>query len=48
VVVAVRARVTARTAVARVLIRLQRIQEFQQAVWPWSSPVAPLAGWKSS
>jgi hypothetical protein len=38
----------ARTAAARKLIRLQRIQEFQQVTWPWSRPVRPFALWKSS
>lgn len=45
---AVRARVIARTAVASMLIRVQRIQEFQQVVRPWSRPQMPLASWKSS
>jgi hypothetical protein len=46
--VATPARVTARTAAASMLIRVQRIQEFQQVAWPWSRPQTPLASWKSS
>lgn len=47
--VMVRARVTAKTAAASMLIRVQRIQEFQQVVCPRpSKPQAPLASWKSS
>ena len=44
----VRARATARRAAAIRLIRLQRIQEFQQVTWPWSSPVRDFAARMSS
>jgi hypothetical protein len=30
------------------LMNVQRIQEFQQVVWPWSRPQALLPSWKSS
>jgi len=44
----VRARATARRAAAIRLIRLHRIQEFQQVTWPWSSPVRDFAARMSS
>lgn len=40
----VRARVTAKTAAASMLIRVQRIQEFQQVVWPSSVQAAGTLG----
>src|ERR1700704_1571951 len=40
--------VRARTAAAIRENSDQRIQEFQQVTWPWSSPVKPLASWKVS
>jgi hypothetical protein len=43
-----RRRVTARTAATSMLMNVQRIQEFQQVVWPWSRPQALLPSWKSS
>ena len=43
-----RAVVTARMVYAIMLIRLQRIQEFQQVTWPWSSPDSDFAAWKFS
>lgn len=46
VAVVVRARVTARTAAASMLIEVQRIQEVQQVVWPWSRPQTLLAEWQ--
>jgi hypothetical protein len=44
----VRARTTAGRTAATRLIRLQRIQEFQQVIWPWSSPVRDFAARMSS
>ncbi|MEV6683724.1 hypothetical protein AB0N09_43915, partial [Streptomyces erythrochromogenes] len=42
------AAVRARTAAAIRENSDQRIQEFQQVTWPWSSPVKPLVNWKAS